>query len=75
MEQLYTAINDPTELSAFAQELATDNIENINIRAKPNAGELLEQKLQSLRSFTSYWYEVLCTGYIDHSNSFGPNRD
>ena len=70
-EKLYTAIKDPTTLGAFADVLAKMNITNFNFRAKPNTGELLEQKLQSLRGFDRYWYEVLCSGYIKGSNEFG----
>ena len=62
---LYAAIDDPVQLSAFAYDLATLDIADFNFRAKPNTGELLEQKLQSLRGFARYWYEVLSTGYID----------
>jgi hypothetical protein len=64
-DKLYAAINDPMQLGAFAHTLATLDITNFNFRAKPNTGELLEQKLQSLKGFARYWYEVLCIGYID----------
>ena len=63
--KLYAAIDDPTQLGAFVHMLASTDISNFNFRAKPNTGELLEQKLQSLSGFSRYWYEVLCTGYID----------
>ena len=64
-DELYAAINDPVQLGAFVHKLATLDITDFNSRAKPNTSELLEQKLQSLRGFARYWYEVLSTGYID----------
>jgi hypothetical protein len=70
-KQLYAAINDPVQLGAFVYELAKIDITNFNFRAKPNTGELLEQKLQSLRGFARYWYEVLCVGFINGNNEFG----
>jgi len=69
--RLYAAINDPVQLGAFVHKLATLDITDFNFRAKPNTGELLEQKLQSLKGFARYWYEVLCTGYIKGSSEFG----
>ena len=45
--------------------MATTDITDFNIRAKPNTFELLEQKLQLLTGFARYWYDVLSTGYID----------
>ena len=52
-DRLYTAINDPVQLGAFVHMLASKNIINFNFRAKPNTGELLEQKLQSLSGFSA----------------------
>lgn len=69
--RLYAAINDPKQLGAFAHMLATQDITNFNIRSKPNTLELLEQKLQSLKGFARYWYEVLSAGYIDCTNPTG----
>jgi len=63
--RLHAAINDPVQLGAFSHILATLDIADFNFRAKPNTGELLEQKLKSLGGFSRYWYEVLCTGYVD----------
>jgi hypothetical protein len=70
-DRLYTAINDPVQLGAFVHKLATLDIADFNFRAKPNTGELLEQKLQSLSGFSRYWYEVLCTGYTDCAQPSG----
>ena len=64
-DKLYAAINDPMQLGAFAHTLFTLDITDFNFRAKPNTGELLEQKLQSLNGFARYWYEVLSVGSID----------
>ena len=64
-KQLYKAMNDPVQLGAFVDLLAATDITDFNIRAKPNTGELLEQKLLSIRGFARYWYEVLDTGYVD----------
>ncbi len=66
--EIHSAINDPFQLAAFCELLATTDITDFNIRAKPNTGELLEQKLQSLTGFARYWYDVLITGYIDFAN-------
>ena len=54
--------------------MATTDITDFNIRAKPNTGELLEQKLQSLTGFARYWNDVLSSGYIDYTN-FGTACD
>ena len=64
-KKLYAAINDPVQLGAFVHKLATQDITDFNFRSKPNTGELLEQKLQSLKGFARYWFEVLSVGYID----------
>lgn len=64
-KKLHEAINDPAQLGAFVHRLATHDITNFNFRSKPNTGELLEQKLQSLKGFARYWFEVLSVGYID----------
>ena len=69
--RLHAAINDPVQLGAFVRNLATLDIADFNFRAKPNTGELLEQKLQSLRGFARYWYEVLCAGNINSNNEVG----
>ena len=69
--KLYAAINDPKHLGAFAHMLATQDITSFNIRSKPNTGELLEQKLQSLKGFARYWFEVLSTGCIDCTEPLG----
>ena len=69
-EKLYTAINDPTTLGAFADYLATMNISNFNFRAKPNTSELIKQKIKSLKGFGRYWHEVLSLSDICvHSDS------
>lgn len=69
--RLNAAINDPVQLGAFVHKLDTLDIADFNFRAKPNTGELLEQKLQSLSGFSRYWYEVLCAGYINSNNEVG----
>lgn len=69
--RLYAAIDDPTQLGAFVHLLASTNVSNFNFRAKPDTGELLKQKLQSLTGFARYWYEVLCTGYTDFAQPSG----
>ena len=71
---LYEAINDTSQLGAFVNLLATTDITDFNIRAKPNTSELLEQKLQSLTGFARYWNDVLSSGYIDYAN-FGTACD
>ena len=69
-KKLYTAINDPTTLEAFADFLATMNITNFNFRAKPNTSELTKQKIKSLKGFGRYWHEVLCLSDLCvHSDS------
>ena len=72
--EIHSAINDPFQLAAFCQVLATRDIADFNVRSKPNTSELIQQKLQSLRGFERFWYEVLCTGdagfpdpYISHA--------
>ena len=60
-KDVHRAIEDPMQLAAFVHKLATTNITNFNVRAKPNTDELIEQKLRSLRGFERFWYEVLCT--------------
>ena len=72
--EIHSAINDPFQLAAFCQVLATTDIADFNVRSKPNTSELIQQKLKSLRGFERFWYEVLCTGdvgfpdpYISHA--------
>ena len=72
--EIHSAINDPFQLAAFCQVLATTDIADFNVRSKPNTSELIQQKLRSLRGFERFWYEVLCTGdvgfpdpYISHA--------
>ncbi len=69
-KQLYKAMDDPVQLGAFVNLLATTDITDFNVRSKPNTSELIQQKLQSLRGFERFWYEVLCTGYLDFPDQY-----
>ena len=57
-------------MAAFVELLANTGIADFNVRSKPNTNELIEQKLQSLRGFERFWYEVLCTGYLDFPDQY-----
>ena len=67
---IHGAISDATQLAAFASLLATLDITKFNIRSKPDTVELIEQKLQSLRGFERFWYEVLCRRDLDFSDQY-----
>jgi hypothetical protein len=46
-------------VAAMAHDLLAMDLSAFNVRAKPNTGELVEQKLLSLDPIARYWYECL----------------
>jgi hypothetical protein len=46
-------------VAAMVHDLLALNLAEFNVRAKPNTGELVEQKLLSLDPTERYWYEFL----------------
>ena len=68
--EIHSAISDPFQLAAFVELLKTLPIADFNVRSKPNTSELIQQKLQSLRGFERFWYEVLCTGNLDFPDQY-----
>ncbi len=46
-------------IAAMAHDLLAMDLSGFNVRAKPNTGELVEQKLLSLDPVARYWYELL----------------
>lgn len=56
------AIQDSKTISAMVHDLKKINLDKFNVRLKPETRELADQKIQSLRGFARFWFEVLTTG-------------
>lgn len=78
--RVHSAIADPASIAAFVHYLLAlaPYLSNFNVRKRPVTAEHMEQKLQSLRGFDRYWFEVLNTGNLSVStvacDSWGPGR-
>lgn len=56
------SIKDLNVIRAMVYELDQIDLKDFNVRAKPETREHALQKIQSLRGFVRYWFEVLSTG-------------
>jgi len=79
-DQVHSAIANPSLIAALVHDLlALDPyLTRFNVRKRPVTTEHMEQKLQSLRAFDRYWFEVLNTGNLSVStmacDSWGSGR-
>lgn len=62
--QICTLLSDPKVIGAMVYELSQKDITEFNVRSKPETLEHARQKVQSLRGFYRYWFEVLSTGNL-----------
>jgi hypothetical protein len=67
-EKLVRAMDDPTVISAFVQELMSIDLKKFNVRARPKTNSLAQQKVKSLRGFERFWFEVLMAGDLGGSS-------
>ncbi len=61
------ALEDDTVIAAMMYDLMNLELTGFNVRKRPLTDEHLSQRLQSLKGFERYWYEVLESGMF---NSF-----
>jgi Family of unknown function (DUF5906) len=61
-EKVHSAIGDPVTIAALVHDLLALDLSAFNVRQRPKTAEHMEQKIQSLRGFDRYWFDVLWAG-------------
>jgi phage/plasmid-associated DNA primase len=68
------ALDDDAVIAAMMHDLLNLDLTDFNIRKRPLTEEHLSQRLQSLRGFERYWYEVLQSGMLDRFTEWDKPR-